>query len=139
MMRRGRIVAGATGGLVAVAVGLGAIVLTNDTRKRTDCLVRVFFKTGASHEQIDAIRRQLDAVDDVSARFISKKQALELMRERYPELVRDLPVNPLPDSYEVRTTYADSCADVGAVFRPRPAGVENVNTRIRPFRKPGDA
>ena len=138
-MRRGVLVAGATGVLIAVAVGSGAILLTKDTRKRTDCLVRVFFKRGASQEQIDAIGRQLNAVDDASIRFVSKKQALELMRERFPELVRDLPVNPLPDSYEVRTTYADSCADVGAVFRPRHAGVENVNTRIRPFRKPGDA
>ena len=136
-MRRGVLVAGATGVLIAVAVGSGAILLTKDTRKRTDCLVRVFFKTGASQEQIDAIGRRLDAVDDASIRFVSKKQALELMREQYPELVGDLPVNPLPDAYEARTTYADACSDVRAVFRPRPAGVGSVKTRIRPFRKPG--
>ena len=136
-MGRGVLVAGATGGLIAVAVGSGAILLTKDTRKRTDCLVRVFFKTGASQEQIDAIGRQLDAVDDASIRFVSKKQAIEQMRKRYPDLVGDLAVNPLPDAYEARTTFADSCSDVRAVFRPRPAGVQTVKTRVRPFVKPG--
>jgi cell division protein FtsX len=138
-MRKGILVAGAAGGLIAVAVVLGVFVLTDDTRERTDCLVRVYFKPGASQEQIDAVGRQLHAVADASVRFVSKKKALALMRKRYPELVRDLPVNPLPASYDARTTYADSCSDVRAVFRPRPAGVENVNTRIRPFRKPGKA
>jgi len=114
-------------------------VLTKDTRKRTDCVVRVYFKTGASREQIDAVGRRLDAADDASIRFVSKKQALELLKERYPELVADLPVNPLPDSYDVRTTYADSCSEARAIFRPRPAGVESVKARVRPFRKPGKA
>jgi len=133
-MRRGRLVAGAAGGLIAVVLGSGVFVLTKDTRKRTDCLVRVFFATGASREQVDAIGRQLDAVDDASIQFVSKQQALEQMRERYPDLVGDLPVNPLPDAYEARTTYADSCSDVRALLRPRPAGVATVKTTIRPFR-----
>jgi cell division protein FtsX len=132
-MRR-RLAVGATGGLLAAALASGVFVLTKDTRERTDCLVRVFFKTSASREQVDTIGRQLDAVDDASIRFISKQEALEQMRERYPDLVADLPVNPLPDAYEARTTYADSCSDVRAVLRPRPAGVAKVNTRIRPFR-----
>ena len=134
MGRRG-LIAGATGGLIAVAVVSSMLVLSNDTRERTDCRVRVYFRTDAPQEQIDAVGRQLDAVDDASIQFVSKKQALELMKERYPELVRGLPVNPLPASYRARTTYADSCSDVRAVFRPRRAGVENVNTSIRPFRK----
>jgi cell division protein FtsX len=123
--------------LIAVGVGLGAILLAKDSRKRTDCLVRVYFKRHASQEQIDAVGRRLGAIDDASIQFVSKKQAFEILRERFPELARGVPVNPLPASYAARTTFVDSCSDVRAVFRPRPAGVENVNTRIRPFRKPG--
>ena len=40
-------------------------------------------------------------------KFVSKEEALERMKKRYPELVKNLPYNPLPDSLEVTPTKGE--------------------------------
>jgi len=113
-------------GLVAVGgVALGIVFRTSDeSRKRTDCRVRVFFKASASPTEIRAVGRRLASVDDASVRYVSKEKALKILRRKYPDLTANLPSNPFPDAYDVRTTYADSCAELRAALHPRPPGVE---------------
>jgi cell division protein FtsX len=136
-MTRKWLVAAGTCSVAAVAVGAGVFVLAKDEpRKRTDCLVRVFFKQSASRNQIGAVGARLGAIDDVALRFVSKEQALVIMRKRYPELAPPAGINPLPDAYEATTTYADSCSEVRAAVHPRPAGVETAKAAIRPYRNP---
>ena len=53
--------------------------------------------------------------------FVSKEQALEQMKKRYPELDADLPYNPLPDSFEVTPTKAEYLDDARASLRPAAA------------------
>jgi cell division transport system permease protein len=123
----------AAGAVAALAIAGGVLALTReDRRARSDCLVRVFFEKGASPDQIEAVGDRLEAVDDVSVRFVSKKEALENIRRKYPELVAGIPSNPLPDSYSARTRYADSCYELRASLRPRPPGVQSVKTG-RPY------
>ncbi len=38
--------------------------------------------------------------------FVSKEDALKIMRKKYPELTNDLAYNPLPNSFEVTPTKA---------------------------------
>jgi cell division protein FtsX len=135
-MRPRLLAAAATAALVVVAVVAGVLVLGNDhPRKRTDCRAQIFFKKNVSSEQMRVVGRRLSALRDVSVRFLSRKQALAIMRRKYPELVAGLPSNPLPASFAARTTYADSCAELRDALSPRPDGVDKISTRIQPLRK----
>jgi len=122
-------------GLVAVGgVALGIVFRTSDEpRQRADCRVRVFFRAGASPAKTRAVGIRLRSVDGVSVRFVSKEEALEIMRRKYPDLAANLPSNPFPDSYDVRTTYADSCAELRATLHPRPPGVDKSKASVQPY------
>jgi cell division protein FtsX len=132
---RKRLFAGAAVLVVVAVVGGTFALARDDSRERADCRVRVYFRTNASREEIRAVGDRLAAVENVSSRFVSKKEALEILRRRDPELVEGIPWNPLPASYDARTTYADSCSDLTASLRPRPPGVENVNSTVGPYEK----
>ena len=112
---------------LAVAVG-SAITLAGcgGEEKQANCVVKVYFRTNASQAQITALRTQLDSnerVDDVE--FVSKEEALEIMRERFPELVENLNYNPLPDTLEVTTRESDA-EELVDDLTPSPPGVESV-------------
>jgi cell division protein FtsX len=126
----------ATAALGIVAVAGGIFALERDApRERADCRVQVYFQKDASREEIRAVGERVAEIDDVSSRFVSRKEALEIMRRKFPELVKSLPFNPLPASYAVHTTYADACSDLSASLRPRPEGVDNVSSTVRPYEK----
>ena len=135
MIGRRRLALGSAAGLVvAGGVALGIVFRTSDEpRKRTDCRVRVFVKEAASAAETAAVGRKLGSVDDVAVRFVSKEEAFKIMRRKYPELAAGLPSNPLPDSYDARTTYADSCAALRAALQPRPPGVDRSKASVQPY------
>jgi cell division protein FtsX len=57
--------------------------------------------TGETRRVLAAARAEHGVVD---ARIISKGAALAAMRQQYPALVKHLPINPLPDSIDLRLT-----------------------------------
>jgi len=58
---------------------------------------------------------------------VSKVEALERMKKRYPELTANLPSNPLPASYEVLPVRAEEVKAISADLRAQQfAGVERV-------------
>jgi cell division transport system permease protein len=63
-----------------------------------------------------------------SIRFVSKAEALKLMRQRNPELTKQLPGNPLPDAFEITPKRGE---DVELIATKIPLGagigVEKVN------------
>jgi len=79
--------------------------------------------------QINAVARKLDADPRVKKyTFVSKEEALERMKKRFPDLFKtELPSNPLPASEEVEPTKAEHADAVYRSFFPHPAGVETVN------------
>jgi cell division protein FtsX len=96
------------------------------------CVVHVYFctdatcGTGATHGQIDRLETQLRARADIySVVFVSKKQALKIMRRRHPLLVQRLPVNPFPDALRVRPVKGTSPVRLAAAI-PTGRGVETV-------------
>ena len=120
--------------LLGLFIALGTWVLswTNDVKRQL--VVDVYFctentcKNEATRAQIDAVRARLVSMPEVEdVKFVSKQDALELMRERHPELVENLASNPLPPSYQVTPHRGEDVAKIARRLEPPPSGVEKVN------------
>jgi cell division protein FtsX len=102
-----------------------------------ECVVRVFFCTAdicgrpATREQINQVTARLSGREDVySVTFVSKEEALEIMRKRNPGMVERLPTNPLlPPSLRVRPLEGSDPAAIAAAVPARHAGVHKVDYR----------
>ena len=115
-----------------IALGTWVLSYTNDVKRQL--VVKVYFCTplecedDATRAQIDAVRAKLVSMPEVkNVKFVSKKDALEIQKERTPELVENLASNPLPPSYEVTPHRGEDVAKIAARLDPLPAGVDNVN------------
>jgi cell division transport system permease protein len=122
--------------LLGVAIALGTWVLSWSDHVKRELVVKVFFCTEHTCEdevtsrQINAVRAQLEANPLIrQVNFISKEEALEIMRKRSPELVKDLSYNPLPDSEEVIPNRAEDVRRIAASVSGAntPVGVEKVD------------
>jgi cell division transport system permease protein len=84
--------------------------------------------TGAvTQAQINRVAAQLESDPRVkSVKFVPKAKALELMKQKAPDLVRNLPSNPLPDAEEVTPKRGEDTEAIAKTLSPRPLGVENV-------------
>jgi cell division transport system permease protein len=120
--------------LLGLFIALGTWVLswTNDVKRQL--VVNVYFCTQntcdaeANRGQIEALRTKLVSMPEVkSVKFVSKEEALEIMKKRNPELVRNLTSNPLPPSYQVTPHKGENVSKIAAGLDPVPAGVEKVN------------
>jgi cell division transport system permease protein len=119
--------------LLGLFIALGSWVISWTDHVKKDLVVNVYFCTDltcgeeAAPKQIDAVRAGLASNPDVREfSFISKEQALEEMKKRYPEITGNLARNPLPPAYEVIPVDADRVQEVAASLEPAPAGVEKV-------------
>jgi cell division transport system permease protein len=119
--------------LLGLFIALGSWVISWTDHVKKDLVVNVYFCTDltcgeeAGDKQIDAVRADLAANPDVKEfSFISAERALEIMKERYPEITENLARNPLPPAYEVIPIDGDRVQEVAASLEPAPAGVEKV-------------
>jgi cell division transport system permease protein len=119
--------------LLGLFIALGSWVISWTDHVKKDLVVNVYFCTDltcgeeAGPKQIDAVRADLAANPDVKEfSFISADRALEIMKERYPEITENLARNPLPPAYEVIPVDGDRVQEVAASLEPAPAGVEKV-------------
>jgi len=122
--------------LLGLFIALGSWAQSFGDKQKEKLLVKVYFCTestcakSATEQQINAVRIKLKSdplVKDVV--WVSKAEALERMRKLQPEIVENLPGNPLPDAFEVK---AHDGADVKAISRnlkapTLPAGIEKIN------------
>jgi cell division transport system permease protein len=120
--------------LLGLFVALGSWTLSWSNHVKRELIVKADFKTTAdpggpaSRKQESALVNKLNANPQVKkVKFVSKEAALERMKKRYPELTRDLPYNPLPDSVEITPTKAEYIEDVYASLHPLPPGVSMVD------------
>ncbi len=120
--------------LLGLFIALGTWVLswTNDVKR--DLVVNVYFCTDttcdkdATRAEIEQVRTKLVSMPEVKdVKFVSKEEALAIMRERNPELVENLAANPLPPSYQVTPVRGEDVAAIAAGLEPAPTGVEKVN------------
>ena len=103
---------------------LGAVLVTRDnlnqgaTNLKNRVMIEVFIKDEATPEQTQALERKIQGMNDVkSYKYISKDEALRRFRERFGErIVANLPINPLPASYEIQVKDADRVDSVAQQF-----------------------
>jgi cell division transport system permease protein len=100
---------------------------------KRELVVKVDFKTSGEHGGA-ATRRQENAVARMiqsnpmikSETFVPKAEAFRQMQRLHPELTRDLPWNPLPDSFEIIPVKAEDIHAIAQTFQPTPPGVSKV-------------
>ena len=108
-----------------IAFGTWTISWSNHVKK--ELLVKVYFKDTATPAQVNAVRAKLGADTRVKSYvYVSKAEALKEMRQRYPDLTRNLPSNPLPASERVTPKHAEDIDAISAEFQPLPPGVLKV-------------
>jgi cell division transport system permease protein len=116
--------------LLGVLIALGTWVVSWSDHVKKEVIVKVYFTQDASAGQINAVAAKLDRDPRVKKyTFVSKEEALERMKKRFPDLFRagTLPSNPLPASEEVEPKKAEYADAIYRSFFPHPTGVENVN------------
>jgi cell division transport system permease protein len=95
---------------------------------RKDVLVKVFFVREASPSQINAVKVKLQTYPETKTIvFVSPQDALNRMRDKYPDLVQNLVDNPLPPAFEVTPNDADQVTALANRLQPLPAGVDKVD------------
>jgi cell division transport system permease protein len=117
--------------LLGLFIALGSWVLSWTNQVEEGVVVKVFFEQDASPQQLNAVRLTLTEMDDLippnGIKFVSKEDAIAIMRQRTPELVENLTSNPFPPSYEVRPARAEDADDIVNQLTPLPAGVSKIN------------
>ncbi len=90
--------------LIGVFIGLGTWLVSWSDAKKRELAVHVFIKDEATPKQVNALRVLLESdqrVKEGGITYISKADALAIMRKRSPELTANLASNPLPASFDV--------------------------------------
>lgn len=81
-------------------------------------------------KDVDALGAKIKSVPGVkSASYVSKDEALKRMAEDYPdyrEVIKTLPENPLPASFDVKLSDPESIKEIAATIGSLP-GIESVN------------
>jgi cell division transport system permease protein len=114
--------------LLGLLIALGSWVVSWSDHVKEQLQVKVFFVEDVTPKQVNAVGAFLRTDDRIKDyQFVSRTEALERMKKRYPELTANLPTNPLPDSYEITPKRAEEVKQLSTAIRgQRFAGVERV-------------
>ena len=115
--------------LLGLLVALGSWVVSWSDHVKDQLEVKVFFVDGVTPKQVNAVGAYLATNQEKIAdyQFVSRAEALERMRKRYPELTANLPTNPLPSSYEIVPRRAEEVKELSGAIRAQEfPGVERV-------------
>ena len=120
--------------LVGLLIGLGTWARSWSEHAKGQLDINVYLctrdkcKAEVTTLQKNAVRLQLQNDPRVeSIEYISKEQAMEIMRKKQPELARNVPSNPLPDAFKVHPKRGEDVVAIANSLNPLPAGVENIN------------
>ena len=114
--------------ILGLSIGLGSWALSWSNHVKKELVVHVYFCTQLSCGK-DATRAQEEKIGNrispanipevKSVKFVSKAEALAIMRKRSPELTKQLPGNPLPDAFEITPKHGE---DVELIAKKIPTG-----------------
>jgi cell division transport system permease protein len=121
--------------LLGLFVALGTWVVSWSDHVKKELLVKVYMDTNATNDQIATVQRRLmrdPRVKPGGVQFISADEALEIMRKKTPDLVKNLTSNPLPPSFELTPRRAEDVPTIGPDLRRemrtgKLPGVDKVN------------
>ena len=114
--------------LLGLLIALGSWVVSWSDHVKEQLQVKVFFVEDVTGKQVNSVGAFLRADDRIKDyQFVSRTEALQRMKRRYPELTANLPTNPLPDSYEITPKHAEEVKQLSTAIRTQKfAGVERV-------------
>jgi cell division transport system permease protein len=116
--------------LIGVFIGIGTWLVSWSDDKKRELAVHVFIKEEATPKQIDQLRVFLESdrrVKPDGIEFITKAEALAIMRKRNPELTENLVSNPLPASFDIVPKRGEDTEAIAvAVQNARLAAVDEV-------------
>jgi cell division transport system permease protein len=90
--------------LLGVFIGLGTWLVSWSDSKKKELAVHTFVKDTATSKEVNQLRSFLESdprVKPGGVTFITKEQALAIMKKRSPELTANLASNPLPASFDI--------------------------------------
>jgi cell division transport system permease protein len=116
--------------LLGVFIGLGTWLVSWSEAKKDELAVHVFIKDEAASKDVNGLRIMLESdprVKPGGVTFISKDQALAIMKKRAPELTENLASNPLPASFDVVPNRGEDTEAIAvAVQKAKLPAVEDV-------------
>jgi cell division transport system permease protein len=123
--------------LLGLFIALGSWALAWSDDQKDKLLVKVYFCTPygegctdfATNAQINAVGAQLKAMPEVAdVDFVTRKEALEIMDRRRPDLTEGLSQNPFPASFEITPRQAEDARAIKHRLQANPPpGVEKVD------------
>jgi cell division transport system permease protein len=117
--------------LLGLFIAFGTYVVSWSNHVKQELNIRIDFATKpqATRAQENAVARRVGADPRVKHWvYISKAKALVEMKKTEPELIKDLPYNPLPDVIQITPNRAEEIGAIAASYEhPLPAGVQSVN------------
>jgi cell division transport system permease protein len=127
--------------LIGAFIGLGTWLVSWSDDKKRELAVHVYFCSPASEnpscagdptdKQINTVRTFLESdprVNEGGVTFITKAEALKILRKRAPELTENLATNPLPVSFDVVPERGEDTEAIAlAVRKAKLAGVDTIN------------
>ena len=114
--------------LLGLLIALGSWVVSWSDHVKSQLEVKVFFLDDVKPKQVNGVRIYLEQDERVKEfQFVTKREALQRMQKKYPELTANLPSNPLPAWYEVTPRDAEDVKALAADIRTQKfPGVERV-------------
>lgn len=116
--------------LIGVFIGLGTWLVSWSDEKKRELAVHVFIKDEATPRQVNELRIRLESdprVKEGGITYISKEQALAIMRKKAPELTANLASNPLPASFDVVPRRGEDTEEIARTLQEaKLAAVEEV-------------
>jgi cell division transport system permease protein len=119
-----------------IALGTWTVSWSNHVKKQL--VVKVYFKANATPAQKNDLARMLQQssyVKQGGIDYISKEEALRIMKRRTPELVTNLTSNPFPDSLTVTPNKGENVEKLFASLHPLPGGVSGVTDAKKTSRR----
>jgi cell division transport system permease protein len=117
--------------LLGLFIALGTWTVSWSNHVKRQLVVKVYFLpqvTSAEKNDVARMLQQNQYVKPGGIKYVSKEQGLEIMKKRYPELVKNLTSNPLGDSLEVTPNHAENVDKLynSIVLPHKPPGVDRV-------------
>ena len=121
--------------LVGLLIGLGTWARSWSEHAKGKLDINVYLCTAnecghteVTTQQKNKVRVLLQSDPRVaSVEYISKEQALEIMKRKQPDLVKNIATNPLPDAFKVHPKRGEDVVAIANSLNPLPPGVESVN------------
>ncbi|MFN8187912.1 MAG: permease-like cell division protein FtsX [Gaiellales bacterium] len=113
--------------LLGLFIALGSWVVSWTDHVKEEVVLKVFFERDVGSGAVNKLAVQIKQRDDVaSVVAVSPDEALEQMREQFPEMVETLSENPLPWALEITPIVAENVETIAASLEPPPANVDKV-------------